>query len=75
MTTSTCATQCRATAGCQYFIMKKPTIAGGTATCYLKMHALGGLYGSTGAISSPWDLENRTCHLLTLKIKPATSRP
>lgn len=48
MTPSTCAIQCRATAGCQYFIMKKPTVAGGTSTCYLKMKALGGLYGTTG---------------------------
>lgn len=48
MTPSTCATQCRGTAGCQYLIMKKPTVPGGTATCYLKMHALGGLYGNTG---------------------------
>jgi hypothetical protein len=28
--------------------MKKPTVAGGTSTCYLKMKALGGLYGTTG---------------------------
>jgi hypothetical protein len=47
-TPSLCATQCKATAGCQYFIMKKPAVAGGTSTCYLKMHALGGLYGNTG---------------------------
>jgi hypothetical protein len=48
MTPSTCATTCKSTVGCQFMLMKKPTIAGGTATCYLKMHALGGLYGSTG---------------------------
>ncbi|KAF6261501.1 hypothetical protein COO60DRAFT_1501639 [Scenedesmus sp. NREL 46B-D3] len=48
MTPSTCATTCKSTVGCQYMLMKRPTIAGGTATCYLKMHALGGLYGSTG---------------------------
>ncbi|WIA17530.1 hypothetical protein OEZ85_014361 [Tetradesmus obliquus] len=48
MTPSTCATTCKATVGCQFMLMKKPTVAGGTATCYLKMHALGGLYGSTG---------------------------
>ena len=48
MTPSTCATQCKGTAGCQFFIMKKPTVQGGTSTCYLKMHALGGLYGNTG---------------------------
>lgn len=48
MTPSTCATTCRSTFGCQYMLMKKPAIEGGTATCYLKMHALGGLYGTTG---------------------------
>lgn len=48
MTPSLCATACKSTVGCQYIVMKKPAVPGGTATCYLKMHALGGLYGTTG---------------------------
>lgn len=52
MTPSTCGTQCKATAGCQFFILKKSTTPGGAATCYLKMHALGGLYGNTGMLQT-----------------------
>eukprot|EP00775_Hariotina_reticulata_P003140 gene3140-3417_t len=48
VTPTTCATACKGTAGCQYFLINKPATPGGTATCYLKMHALGGLYGTTG---------------------------
>lgn len=48
MTPSTCGSACRSTTGCQYMLIKRPPAPGGTATCYLKMHALGGLYGNTG---------------------------
>lgn len=48
MTPSTCATACKGTAGCQFMLIKKPATPGGTSTCYLKMHPLGGQYGNTG---------------------------
>lgn len=50
LTPSTCATQCKSTAGCQYMLLKTGVsgAVAGTGTCYLKMHALGGQYGTTG---------------------------
>lgn len=54
MTPSMCATSCKSTPGCQYMLLKTPTAPGGTATCYLKMHALGGMYGTTGGCGWIW---------------------
>jgi len=75
MTPSTCGTQCKATAGCQFFILKKSTTPGGAATCYLKMHALGGLYGNTGMLQEPGWLLQWCCGQAHVSIMPPINQP